>query len=141
MRSRLIGFSILSLTALAAGCGSGTGAVGRVSGTVKFQGQPLTSGEVVFHCKNGEQVGCHITAQGTYELANVPVGSARIIVKTHPFVPPGLKKSGPGASTAKPPEENSSYIALPARYGDPAKSGLTLDVKPGDQQYEIVLAR
>jgi hypothetical protein len=137
MCSRFAGFAVLSLAVLAvAGCGPG--AVGRVSGTVKYQGQPLTSGEVVFHCKNGEQVGCHITAQGTYELANVPVGFARIIVKTHPYVPPGLKKSGPGASAA-PAVEGSSFTPLPARYGDPEKSGLIHDVKPGEQRYDIAL--
>src|SRR5579872_1800775 len=61
----------------ASGCGSKTGTV---TGAVRYRNQMLTTGTVSFYCEKGEIVSALIAKDGTYRLAKVPKGSARVAV-------------------------------------------------------------
>jgi hypothetical protein len=107
-----------------AGAGPKTG---NVSGRVLFQGKPLAPGWVTFHSKDEREFSATLLEDGTYEITGVPVGAARVTVGTFrdlrpPFLPPGPKG-----------------VALPQRYADAQKSGLTLEVLQGAQTHDIEL--
>jgi hypothetical protein len=130
-------FALITITVLAtvtAGCGSEGPGVGRVSGTVKFKDQLLTSGDVVFLLPNGEKKGSPLSDKGTYTAENIPVGVVKIAVITRPHVPPGLKKAG-----SPPDREANAFVHIPAKYADADKSGLRYEVKAGSHEYNIVL--
>ena len=72
---------------LLAGCKPATAVV---TGKVRFQRQPLTSGSVLIFSQDKQIISGLILPDGTYRIANVPFGVARVTVRTHPLVPPGF---------------------------------------------------
>jgi hypothetical protein len=135
-----------------AGCGSDRPPLGRVSGTVNYNGQPVASGAVVFevsgarpaHAKivNGE-----ITEVTTYDPNDgVPVGLARIAV----FATDSSATSP--SSTPSPAADPGSYRPganymgagakplVPRRYNDPSTSGLTWQIEKGKNEVTLDLS-
>ena len=108
------------------GCGGGEdiGPTGTVTGTVKFQGTPVTGGMVTFS-KPGEQGAGQIGADGKYSIAwrgtdQVPVGQYGISI-----YPPSS-----GDSTTSNPN-------FPEKYYDATTSGLTGEVKEGPNTIDL----
>jgi hypothetical protein len=130
----------LLLLPLTAGCGGKAG--GTVSGTVMYQGKPLSSGVVTFVPESGAAHHADIQSDGSYRMTNAPLGLVKIGVQT---------KSGPSASSpSRMPTSPNDYGKLesdmkgkesqiPARYTDPNKSQVTYTVKKGKQQFDIEL--
>ncbi len=116
------------------GCGKSKGTI---SGTVKFKGTPLTSGTVLFHGPDGYVDSTSISATGEYRLENFPVGEARITVVTQRYekVEPSGGPSAPGGAR----KEVKGFVAIPKKYSDPDRSGLTWTVQKGPQQRDIDL--
>jgi hypothetical protein len=136
-------FSTLALV----GCGSGKG---DVSGQVKFKGEPLPSGRVTFVCQAGaKEVFSGEILKGTYTISGIPVGPVKIMVETFQpapattlptkipgGIPPNIKgMPAPGA----PPPAPGKYVAIPSRYGNVEKSGLSYTVTAGHQDHDINL--
>src|SRR6516165_7184488 len=69
----------LLICSLAAGCGKPKGSV---SGKVTYQGKPLTAGMVTFSPEKGAAVNSPIDGEGNYRVENVPVGTAKISVRS-----------------------------------------------------------
>jgi hypothetical protein len=136
-RRRGLGLVLLALTAV--GCGGGKGTV---SGQVRFRGQPLPSGRVTFVCEGGDRpVLTADVRDGTYTISGAPVGPVKIAVATYqvkttpvPNMPRDVLP--PGGGPAAPP---GKYVAIPARYADPERSGLSSTVRRGDQSHDIDL--
>jgi hypothetical protein len=140
----LLAVTLSLLGLVAPGCAVVAPDVGRVSGTVTFEGQPVTSGEVVFVLENGEQFRCQLKGQCIYEFKDLPVGLVKIAVRTFrpsPFPEPVPGKPKPVQTALSPPAKDKPYIQVPDHYADPDKSGLTLKVEKGEQKYPIVLKR
>ena len=113
------------------GCG---GRTGEISGTIRFDGRPLSTGYVEFasQTKPGVVVSSLIREDGGYEIADCPLGPVKIAVKTtapHGGHKPAGAKQGPGG-----------VPDIPARYASAEKSGLDYIVRPGRQRYDIGLA-
>lgn len=127
--------AVLSLAAAGIGCGSGKGDA-KVSGTVKYRGNPLPSGTVTFFDAKKEIVGSATIQNGSYAMKGVPSGKVMVSVTTPPAVeadpnhPP--PKGRPGAAPLP-------VVPIPAQYGNPEQSGLTYDVKAGKQDFPIDL--
>jgi hypothetical protein len=138
--SSLLAVTLSLLGLVPSGCGVVGSDVGRVSGPVTFEGQPVTSGEVVFVLENGELLRGKLSAKGTYKFDDLPVGRVKIAVRTYPPVP-FPPKHEPGQTAPSPPVKDKSFVDLPTRYTDPDKSGLTLKVEKGEQNHPIVLKR
>jgi hypothetical protein len=123
-----------------AGCGPRTG---DVSGQVRFDGQLLPSGRVTFVCEGGNKpVLTSDIRDGAYKIANAPVGRCKVAVATFqtttapvPNMPAGAA-SPPGGATAPA----GKYVAIPAHYHDPERSGLVCTVQGGSQPHEIDLS-
>jgi hypothetical protein len=136
--STVFGFLLLALV----GCGE---PVASVSGTVKFKGQPLTSGTVLFHGSDARVEHSLIDANGKYVIPKAPLGQVRITVRWHAATPSGLPGHGkpPAASTesasSAKDKRDSKSLAIPPRYLDPDRSGITYTVKVGTQTHNIEL--
>jgi hypothetical protein len=91
-----------------------------VAGTISYQGKPLPGGEVMWCTKqDGAMIlrGGSIREDGTFKL-DAPTGPAKVAIHTA-----DLKKAN-----------SARYVELPAKYADPETSGLTYQVKPGENQ-------
>jgi hypothetical protein len=130
-RSRLI-VACLGLIALV-GCGGPYDAT--VSGTVKFNGAPVPRGTASFKPQStGADAFGQINADGTYLLRTgreegLNSGSYSVSVAANE-TPPLNPKGGP------PPMGKS---ITPEWYRDPATSGLTFTVAPGDNKIDLEL--
>jgi hypothetical protein len=128
----LVGWGVLLVGA--AGCGASNGPTD-VTGTVRFQGQPMTSGEVTFVAADGARKVVRIGPQGQYSVKQLARGKARIAVESLSKVPPGLMKPGPGAVR----EKEEKPVEIPKRYNSPDESGLSVEVKGGRMTHPIDL--
>ena len=118
---------LLCTCSIAAGCSEDGPAIGELSGTVTFEGQPVTDGIINFESAAGFGVSVPLTAEGTFELASqygsgIPQGSYRVSV-TPP--PPPVDPSQPAGGTSGPPPDPKN---IPRKYRDFSTSGLTVEV-------------
>ncbi len=143
------------LLAPVAGCSSH----GTVSGKITYQGEPLRGGTVVFTSGGGKVTrSAEVGPDGSYIVADVPTGEARITVDTRFAQPPPWMESGrgpprpmqpppdvqlpPGAenNTIYKPKPRSAYAQkIPEEFGDPDKSGLSYAVTAGPQTHDLDL--
>jgi hypothetical protein len=132
-----------------AGCGPGTT---DITGRVTFQGKPVVYGTVVVIDADGVPKSGLIARDATFRVTGIRVGAAKAAVSSPP--PPGAiplsardKKvqdddNNEKVTTPPPsvdPELVRSWFPLPEKYGDPAKSEITLDVRSGRPPYELEL--
>jgi hypothetical protein len=128
---------------LASGCGGGTT---DVSGKVTFQGKPVVYGTVVMIGSDGIPKNGPIQPDGSYHISGVKTGPVKVAVSSPP--PPGVtppaakgrdrqmdegKPEAPPAMAAGPvnPDVVKHWFVLPEKFGDPAKSGVSVDVAAG----------
>jgi hypothetical protein len=122
----------LGLVALT-GCGGPYDAA--VSGTVKFNGAPVTRGTVSFKPQStGADAFGQINFDGTYLLRTgreegLNSGSYSVSVAANETPPPNPKGGPPPMGKAITPEW----------YRDPTTSGLTFTVAPGDNTIDLEL--
>ena len=135
MMQTFLWLAVLSFAAADMGCGSSKGGA-KVSGTVKYQGQPLPSGNVTFFDAKKEIVGSAEITNGSYSMTGVPPGKVNISVTTPPAMP--IDPSNPAPKDMKG-EAPVPGVPIPPQYGNPEQSGLTYDVKPGPQDHPIEL--
>jgi hypothetical protein len=134
--------SLVFLLLAIAGCGGGRTAV-TITGTVSYQGKPLPAGRISFIGPGGQVASALISEDGGFEASNVPLGQVKVGVST-PLPPPpeiikaakeGKRRFGKG----NPITVDSNTVSIPAKYSDPATSGLTLTVTEGAQPFVIEL--
>ncbi len=123
--------SLLLLAILTAGCSRGTG---NISGTVKFNGEPLPAGTITFYDQDNGTSSDAIKPDGTYSVKKVPTGPVKVAIA----VPLPIPMVGPGGGeplTLPVPKVPS----IPANYLDAEQSGLGFEVKKGDQVHDFLL--
>jgi hypothetical protein len=126
-RLRRIGTLCLSLLPLA-GCGDKAKPDVVVHGQVLYRGEPVAGGMIVFapnpeRGSDGPVLIATLQDDGSFALTGpdgkpVPAGWYRIAV-------------APRAGTVDAPTPDRPYPGLPARYRNPALSGLEREIKPG----------
>ena len=131
-RARAITWALgLGVTAgLMAGCGGEP--AGTVRGTVFYKDRPLPGGFVTFFSAKDKPVTGRIEADGTYEVAGVPVGPAKIAVKD-------LGGGFGGGVPGLPGPREAPAAKIPIRFRSPDASGLTYTVARGTQGHDITL--
>ena len=128
------------------GCGKGQGVV---TGTVTFQGRPLVYGSVVILASDGIPRNAHILPGGSYTLADVPCGDAKLAVHSPDpaqmdellkaekiKVQKGLSRS---LDRKLPDIDRAKWFPIPPAYGDFEKSGLEFRVEKGNNSFDIRL--
>ena len=131
------------------GCFSKSPPLGKVEGTVSFDGKPLEEGTIIFTVsgardasgliKNGEiqQVTSFKPGDGA------PLGEAKIaVIAVKPStgsISPANNPSPdtPGTSTMTGPSE----FLIPTRYTNPEKSGLTATITKGTNEIHLELTK
>ncbi len=123
-RHLLFRFAILLVCGLGSGCGEDSGELPtvRVSGTVTVDGKPVSKGTIHFHPVKGRPATGFIQ-DGKFTLSTykegdgVVAGQNRVALEVVEEVP---MKDG----------DTTSKSLIPAKFMNPDKSGLQLDVRP-----------
>lgn len=114
-----------------AGCGGGDGPeMGRVTGTISLDGQPLTKGVVNFQpVASGNPANGTIGPDGTYSLTTFEPGDGAQVGNYLVTVSVRDEKKVQNFIPKTPPPPPKSYI--PVKYESPKTSELSTQVKPG----------
>jgi hypothetical protein len=126
---------------LLSGCGGAGdvdyGPLGTVSGKVTFQGAPLAEGQILIEKQGGGgSGGAEIQPDGTYKVVDtkggVSVGTYNVSI-----VPPTVEKDlGPNTPPTQEPKEMAN---LPKKYHTFETSGLTVEIKEGENTKDFDL--
>jgi len=137
----IIGGLAVALMGLCVGCGkdSDIDKLLPVSGKVRYQAEPLTTGTVIL-------VPDAAKGNTTKHEPRGPIddqGNYRVTTAGRPGAPPGWYKVAVIAT--QPPNPNKPYAVtgslLPRKYGDASTSGLAIEIReePADGDYDLVL--
>jgi hypothetical protein len=122
----------LGITALATALGCGKPAyeleTAPVQGKVTLDGEPLPSGYVVVPTARGRMASGRIQPDGTFVLSTYDEGDGAQ-VGMHPVI---VNELPPDEFSPAPAEVR---VPIPTRYTSAGTSGLTIDVKPGEDNY------
>jgi hypothetical protein len=133
--ARNLALGVLAL--VLGGCGQRTA---QVSGVVKFNGKALTSGVVAFiNEKTGRGTPpAYIHTDGTYSVPLAAVGPTLVLIQTpRPIRPEGMPNDSPEVRQYE--IQAASYVDIPQRYVDMKDSGVTTDLHPGSNTFDIEL--
>ena len=113
------------------GC-SGKNPLGKVQGEVSYRGQVVPAAEVHFYSKErGVGAIARVEGEGKFSLDTpLPVGTYSVYV-TPPMLEPGDPAQTPAASVPT--------VQIPAKYRDMNTSGLSFEVKKGENDFPIEL--
>jgi hypothetical protein len=116
---------------LTAGCGGDTTGLPMavVSGSVTYQGKPLGGGRIAFLHPSGQARGADIGIDGRFTIVAFQ-GKNQVAVEC--FEQPAGRESGPRSMMAR-------KSLVPDHYVEFGTSGLTLEVKPGENKAEFDL--
>lgn len=125
-----------------AGCGGGTAGpkTGQVSGTVTYKGTPVADATVVFYPTQGPVATGVTDASGKFQLmTNKPgdgaaLGMCKVTVTVNAPVP----ESDP-ASVEKAQKEAEQNAKIPKKYNAAESSGLSFEVKAGQNDAKLEL--
>jgi hypothetical protein len=93
-----------------------------ISGVVTFAGNPLKAGTITFESTDKPiSSSISIGQDGRYRTNRVPLGKSVVTIETE-----SLQYGSPHL-----------YMRIPVKYADASKSGLSVDVKPGNNE-EVV---
>jgi hypothetical protein len=119
----------------ATGCG---GKKGSLKGTVYFKDKPMTGGQITFVPTEGGGGGSTPIdpKDGTYSIANLPLGKMKVIVEPVPTPsgPPGGGQTGPRKDKFSPPKDAPIPDEIRENYG-PGKNKNPGKPVPVDKKY------
>ena len=142
--SRVALAALVLTCTLTAGC-SDRPKLAKVKGTVTLDGKPLPYGTVTFEAKGfrsatGKIVGGELTDVTTYEVGDgAPVGTHRVVVTAN-AEPGAAIVPNPGDAKAPKSDYMSGKSLIPAAYNSPDTSGLTAEIKAGENTVEFKLS-
>jgi hypothetical protein len=114
------------------GCGRSHPKVVPVKGVVKFDGKPLAGGLIATVPQAGRGAKATIESDGSFELGTYSAHDGAI---------PGTHNAAVVArepSTGSGPEAPLGKLLIPAKYTDPQTSGLTIEVKAGEENDPVL---
>ncbi len=120
----------------ASGCGARTGTV---AGKVLLDGKPVPGGYVNFfpQGENTTAKSSPIDKDGNYTVIGVPTGSVKISVQGIFGSEQLPNMKGPNGMDM--PRSDRKTVYVPTKYSTVEESGLSYDVKPGSQDFNIEL--
>jgi hypothetical protein len=126
--------------AITAGCGSG--AID-ITGKVTYKDKPIVYGTVILVDSSSLPRSGVLQPDGSFKIVGIMPGTAKVAVSSPS--PPGSEqpkakknfgrdaddddKPPPPSVPPASPEVIAGWVALPEKYGDPAKSEMTVEVK------------
>jgi thiol-disulfide isomerase/thioredoxin len=113
-----------------------------VSGTVRYGDQPVWEGRLTLLGPDERVSTTTLNSDGTFQIVNPPLGVVKVGVSNYPRGQTSAETevavvglAGQAECTA--PQRDS--VELPKRYAEPDHSGLTLEIKSGQQQLDLSL--
>ena len=131
MRLKTAALLAATLTFTLVGCGQPTKKVVTVTGTVTYEGQKLKSGIVKFVAPNGDFAIGNIGRDGTFIVTDVVPGEQKV-----GYVAGPQGSGGPEGDKSAPTEKP---VSVPAKFGDPQTSGVTVTVSESGGEVTIDL--
>lgn len=126
--------ALLGCLGWAVGCGKGGPPTGGVQGRVTYEGSPVTEGVVsVYSPEMGIGADAKIGADGAYATSE-PLRTGKYTVAVLPPPEPPPQDAVPKAST-------KAYPNIPLKYRDPKKSGLSVTIAEGKNQFDIPMTK
>jgi hypothetical protein len=115
------------------GCTTTNVSTATVSGRVTRGGTAVSAGTVLLMTEGGQAASAELKPDGTYTIHCQP-NHFRVAVAPPPAVDPltDAKDTVQGAAAGQPP--------IPKRYHDFGTSGLSVEVKPGSNTFDIALS-
>ena len=168
-RIRIERLIAICLVFVLSGCSRNPNAPAKVSGKVTHNGNKVTAGTVTFSSNDRGSYTAVIKSDGTYETADLPLGDYMVSIETESANPDLKQKEykggGPDATGGKygkfggggmkqkerdtaagssprpddAPATQGSYTKIPAKYNDPAQSGLTISLSKGSNKKDFAL--
>lgn len=108
---------------------------GELKGSVSYKGTPLNSGSILFQCEAGPVESVEIQGDGTYVIAGLPKGPAKISVQVSKPPQPGPD----GVITNEPGTYEPNPVLIPQKFGNVETSGLSVEVEGAQQTFDIAL--
>lgn len=128
--------AIAAALAMCGGCSDGP-RLGSVEGIVTLDGRPVTNGKVLFQPAAGRGAEGIIQSDGSFAMATdgegagAHLGLHKVAIVAYEQGSSGRPEPGGPRTTLKP--------LVPERYLAPGTSGLTYEVKPGENRAEFAL--
>ncbi|MCE9567103.1 MAG: hypothetical protein K8U57_34300 [Planctomycetes bacterium] len=124
---------------------------GRITGTVKHQGKPLTDATVIFLASDNQTHPVDLKADGSFEVACVAFGQVKVSVQQG--LPPVSPKGPPTGGSSKlgvvdekaakapvsPGHVKATGPRLAANYANAEQSGLTFEMHQSNQEWSVDL--
>jgi hypothetical protein len=107
---------------------------------VTYQGKPVVWGSVTLKAADGSIHQIGINPDGTYRLDRVPVGPAQVGVSSPDPKPSARRRDGDdgrGRPNPPPGPPPGAWFPLPAKYADPATSGVMVQVGGGPADIDL----
>jgi hypothetical protein len=124
-------FALTVVSILSVGCGQKS-SLGTVRGTVTLDGKPLPSGNIVTLPDAGRGAR-GVIHDGQFELGTEATSDG-VVIGTHRVA---ISANEPGSGSG--PEATAGKSLVPIRYSNPSTSGLTVEVKAGNNTPELKL--
>jgi hypothetical protein len=124
-RAHFLRLSIAIAAAMVVGCGPRGPEVAKVRGIVLLDGKPLKKGHVATIPSAGKGANGFIQPDGSFELSTFGDNDGALV---------GTHKVGIAAydGATKSPEGGYGKLLVPKKYTNPETSGLTIEVKSGN---------
>lgn len=147
--NRVMGWLSVAAVLFTSGCGSNRAPLGTIEGTVRYNGQPIAEGQILFEVAGarpaqGRILDGRIVDVTSYASGDgAPVGLARIAVFATPPSVSLYTSSGPVApdnasDTGRGPVPGGQSL-IPARYNDLETSGLSHELVAGPNELTLEL--
>jgi hypothetical protein len=131
MRLKTAALLAATLTLTLVGCGKPPKKVLTVTGTVTYEGKKLKSGIVKFVAPNGDFAMGNIGPDGKFIVTDVVPGEQKV-----GYVAGPQGSGGPDGGKSAPTEKP---VSVPAKFGDPQTSGVTVTVSESGGEVTIDL--
>jgi hypothetical protein len=126
---------LLSLLCWFVGCGGGGPETASVEGVVRLDGKPLTSGMVTFFPKAGRSASGLIQADGTFVIGTYKNSDGALAGPYKVTVTPGGQVTAMPDFDSDRPNRSAVTSPIPVKYSNPEGSGLTFEVKAGEDNH------
>ena len=147
--NRVMRWLVLTVVLFTSGCGSNRAPLGTIQGTVRYNGQPIAEGQILFEVAGarpaqGRILDGRIVDVTSYDSGDgAPVGLARIAVFATPpsvslYTSSGSVAPDDGSATGRGPGPGGQSL-IPARYNDLETSGLGHELVAGPNELTLEL--
>jgi hypothetical protein len=141
-------FATASLLLIATGCGRGSGDLkGRVTLTAGGKTTTVVMGQVMVVGSDSKAYYSEIGEDGSYQISGIPAGEAKVVVNspdprlaakaTAGREPRGDRKPREPAKKA----DLSKWVAIPEKYNQPDTTNLKVEIRSGENTYNVEMKK